>query len=239
LTFLSDICFVKFINVSYFLILRLLLDFVSNHKLKMNIEVKNSIKPVDYRASMRILEKRVNDVFLGKKKELLWILEHNTVYTSGTSSNQSDLIDKKINVIKTNRGGKYTLHSPGQKVVYFVLNLNKRKKDIRGLVSKIENCIIEILKFYKINSFADKKNIGVWVGDRKEPLKIAAIGIKVKKWIAYHGFSINVSNDLSKYDAIIPCGIKDKKVTNLKKIGIIDCNNIEKVIIDEFLNAFL
>ena len=205
----------------------------------MNIEVKNSVKPVDYNESMKILERRVEDVLAGKKKELLWILEHNTVYTAGTSSNDKDLLDKNIRVIKTNRGGKHTIHSPGQKVVYFVLNLNKRKKDIRGLVSKIENCIIEILKFYKINSFADKKNIGVWVGDRKKPLKIAAIGIKVKKWIAYHGFSLNVSNDLSKYDAIIPCGIKDKKVTNLKKIGIINYNNIEKVIIDEFLNAFL
>ena len=201
----------------------------------MNIEVKNSIKPVDYRVSMRILEKRVNDVFLGKKKELLWILEHNTVYTSGTSSNQSDLIDKKINVIKTNRGGKYTLHSPGQKVVYFVLNLNKRKKDIRGLVSKIENCIIEILKFYKINSFADKKNIGVWVGDRKKPLKIAAIGIKVKKWIAYHGFAINISNDLNKYNKIVPCGLDSSKISSLQKIKKQNYEKIKNKLIDNFL----
>ena len=117
------------------------------------MEVKNSIKPVDYIDSMKILEKRVNDVFLGKKTELLWILEHNTVYTAGVSSSYRDLIDKKIKLINTNRGGKLTIHSPGQKVIYFVLNLNKRKKDIRELIKKIESCIIDILEEYKIKSY--------------------------------------------------------------------------------------
>ena len=128
----------------------------------MNIEVKNSLKPIDYDKSMKVLEERANDVFLGKKDELLWIVEHNSVYTAGTSSNKTDLLDKRIKIIKTNRGGKYTYHGPGQKVVYFVLNLNKRGKDIRKLINKIENCIIEILKEYKIKSYADKKNIGIW-----------------------------------------------------------------------------
>ena len=123
----------------------------------MNIEVKKAVKPVDYMDSMKILEKRVEDVFLDKKDELLWILEHDTVYTAGTSSKEEDLLDKNLQIIKTNRGGKHTLHSPGQKVIYFVLNLNKRKKDIRVLVQKIEKCIIEILKEYKINSYPDKK----------------------------------------------------------------------------------
>ena len=161
----------------------------------MNIEVKNSKKLVDYKKSMKILEKRVEDVFLGNKKELLWILEHNTVYTAGSSSNDKDVLSKKIKIIKTNRGGKHTLHSPGQKVVYFVLDLNKRGKDIRELVNKLENIIIETLKEYKIKSHADRKNIGVWVGKNTKKKKIAAIGIKVKKWIAYHGFSINVFNN--------------------------------------------
>ena len=95
----------------------------------MNIEVKNTVKPVDYTESMKILENRVEDVYLGKKDEFLWILEHKTVYTAGASSNEKDLLDKNIKVVKTNRGGKYTLHSPGQKVIYFVLDLNKRGKD--------------------------------------------------------------------------------------------------------------
>ena len=200
----------------------------------MTIEVKNSIKPLDYVESINSLENRVNDVLLGKKNELLWILEHNTVYTGGTSSNLKDLISKDIKIIKTNRGGKYTVHSPGQKVIYFVLNLNNRRKDIRKLINQIEECVINILREYDISSFADKKNIGIWVGDKK----IAAIGIRVKKWIAYHGFSLNVSNDLEKYKKIIPCGIKDKGITSLKKMGVNDCNNINKIITKHFLNIF-
>ena len=204
----------------------------------MNIEVKNSIKPVDYIDSMKILEQRVKDVSLGKKKELLWVMEHNSVYTAGTSSNNKDLIDKNLQVIKTNRGGKYTHHSPGQKIIYFVLNLNNRKKDIRNLIDKIESCIIQILKEYNIESYNDSKNIGIWVNKEKKTKKIAAIGIRVKKWIAYHGFSLNVCNDLSKYKGIVPCGIKDKGITSLKEMGIKNYRNIETVIIRNFLNIF-
>ena len=205
----------------------------------MNIEVKNSVKPVDYTKSMKILERRVHDVFLGRKEEFLWIVEHNSVYTAGTSSKNIDLLNKNLKVIKTNRGGKHTHHGPGQKVVYFVLNLNKRGKDIRKLVNKIENCIIDILREYKISSYRDNKNIGIWVGNKKDSMKIAAIGIRVKKWIAYHGFALNVSNDLSKYKGIIPCGVKDKGITNLKEMGIINFSNIDKIIIKKFLNIFL
>ena len=200
----------------------------------MTIEVKNSVKPVDYLESIEILEKRVDDVLAGKKNELMWILEHNTVYTGGTSSNNKDLIDKNLNIIKTKRGGKYTVHSPGQKIVYFVLNLNKRKKDIRKLINQIEIIIINILKNYKVTSNADKKNIGIWVDDKK----IAAIGLRVRKWIAYHGFSLNVSNDLTIYDGIIPCGIKNKDVTSLKNLGINNYNEIDKIISNEFLKIF-
>tara|TARA_Y100000310_G_scaffold107187_1_gene105649 strand:+ start:301 stop:918 length:618 start_codon:yes stop_codon:yes gene_type:complete len=205
----------------------------------MNIEVKNTIKPVDYTDSMKILEKRVKDVISGKKGELLWILEHNTVYTAGTSSREKDLLDKNLKIVKTNRGGKHTLHSPGQKVIYFVLNLNKRKRDIRILLQKIENCIIEILKEYKIKSYTDKKNIGIWAGNTENLMKIAAIGIRVKKWIAYHGFSLNVNNDLSKYKKIAPCGIRDKGVTSLQEMGVKNFYNIDKIIIKKFLNTFL
>ena len=205
----------------------------------MIIEVKNSVKSIDYTKSMKILERRVHDVFLGKKDELLWILEHDPVYTAGTSSKNIDLLDKNLNVIKTNRGGKHTFHGPGQKIVYFVLNLNKREKDIRKLVSKIENCIMDVLKEYKIKSYPDKKNIGIWVGKKNNSMKIAAIGIRVKKWIAYHGFALNITNDLSKYKGIVPCGIKNKGITNFKKLGIKNYNNIEKIIIKKFLNIFL
>ncbi len=189
--------------------------------------------------SIKILENRVDEVFSGKKDELLWILEHNTVYTAGTSTNYDDLLDKNLKIIKSNRGGKITLHTNGQKVIYFVLNLNKRKKDIRKLVTDIENCIIDILSEYKIESFTDKNNIGIWVTDKGKLMKIAAIGIRVKRWIAYHGFSINISNDLSKYKGIVPCGVKDKGVTSLKNLGIENYNNIENIIVKKFLNTFL
>ena len=201
----------------------------------MNIEVKNAENTIDYLRSMKVLEQRVKDVLSGEKKELLWIIEHNHVYTAGTSSNKEDLLNPNIDVVQTNRGGKHTYHGPGQKVVYFVLDLNKREKNIRKLVNNIENCIINILKEYNIKSNSDNKNIGVWVNDKK----IAAIGIKVKKWIAYHGFCLNIENDLSKYENIIPCGIKDKKVTNLQKIGVENFNNINEIIIKKFLIIIL
>ena len=204
----------------------------------MNIDVKISVKPIEYIKSVNMLEKRAMDVLQGKKAELLWILEHNPVYTAGTSSKMTDLLDKNLNLIKTNRGGKITYHGPGQKIVYFVLNLNRREKDIRKLIIKIENCIIDILSEYKIKSYTDKKNIGIWVGNKSSSMKIAAIGIRVKKWIAYHGFALNISNDLSKYNGIIPCGIKDKGITSLKKLGIKKYDNIEKIITKSFLNVF-
>ena len=205
----------------------------------MSIEVKYSEKLVDYMDSMEFMEKRVADVLKGKKKELLWILEHKKVFTAGTSSQESDLLDKNIKLIKTDRGGKNTLHAPGQKVVYFVLNLNKRKKDIRDLVSKIENCVINVLKKYNIKSFPDKKNIGIWVNINGEVKKISAIGIRVKKWIAYHGFSINISNDISEYDKIVPCGIKNKGIANFDNLKVKDYKNINNIITEEFLKIFL
>jgi len=205
----------------------------------MNIEVKYSKKPVDYIESMKILERRVDDVFKGKKKEFLWILEHNITYTAGVGSTESDVIDKNTKIVKTNRGGKHTIHSPGQKIAYFVLNLNKRKKDIRLLINQVERCIIDILKEYKIDSYSDKKNIGIWVNSKDKSKKVAAIGIKVKKWVAYHGFALNLSNDLSLYKKIIPCGIKNKGVTNLKELGIKNFNGIEKIMVEKFLDIFL
>ena len=180
----------------------------------MSIEVKISRNKVPYKKSMFILEKRVEDVQKGLKKEFLWILEHPTTYTGGIRSSDNEILDKKIKIIKTNRGGKITLHNPGQKIIYFVINLNKRKKDIRLFIQNIEKSIIEFLKVYNINAFADRKNIGIWVKDKK----ISAIGIKVKRWIAFHGCSININNNLNHYKKIIPCGLDNKKVTSVLEL---------------------
>ena len=194
----------------------------------MNIEFKISRKSVNYAKAIAFLEKRVSKVIKGGK-ELIWLLEHPTTFTAGIRSNNNEIMDKSINIIKTNRGGKITLHNEGQKVIYFVINLNKRKKDIRNLVTQIENIIIEFLRIYKINSYSDKKNIGIWVKKKK----IAAIGIKVKKWVAYHGFSINIKNDLSEYLKIKPCGLSNTEVTSIfneKKKTFSINKNLKKVI---------
>ncbi len=180
----------------------------------MDIEFKISKNPVNYKKALKLLEKRVNEVKNGGR-ELVWFLEHPTTYTAGIRYNKEEILDKSINVIRTNRGGKITLHNPGQKIVYFVIDLNRRKKNIRNLVRQIESIIIKFLTIYKIKSYADKKNIGVWVNKKK----IAAIGIRVSRWIAYHGFSININNNLNDYKRIIPCGLDNKKVTSLKNEG--------------------
>ncbi len=180
----------------------------------MDIEFKVSKNPVNYKKALKMLEKRVNEVKKGGR-ELVWFLEHPTTYTAGIRYNKEEILDKSINVIRTNRGGKITLHNPGQKVVYFVIDLNRRKKNIRNLVRQIESIIIKFLTIYKIKSYTDKKNVGVWVNEKK----IAAIGIRVSRWIAYHGFSINIDNNLNDYKKIIPCGLDNNKVTSLKNEG--------------------
>ena len=177
----------------------------------MSIEIKISKKRIPYNAAMLYLNRRVEEVKNGTNRELLWILEHPTTYTAGVSFNKKEIIDKKIKIIKSNRGGKITLHNPGQKIIYFVIDLNKRKRDIRKFINSIEKSLIQFLKGFKIKSKKDKKNIGIWVRDKK----IAAIGIRVSRWVAYHGCSINISNNLNQYLKIIPCGLDNKKVTSI------------------------
>ena len=201
----------------------------------MNIEIKKSKKPIKYMDALKLMEQKLTKVNENKSKQLIWILEHEDIYTAGKNYNENEIIDKSINIIKTNRGGKITHHGPGQKVCYFVIDLKKRKKDIRKFISLIEKTIIDTLKFFNIETFADKKNIGIWYKNNSKTQKVAAIGVRVKKWIAYHGFSINIKNDLKKYDAIIPCGISDKGVTNLHEIKKQDYKDIDDKIIENFI----
>ncbi len=201
----------------------------------MSIEIKRSIKPVNYLDAIKFLEDRVIDINNNQADELIWILEHPSVFTAGTSSKKSDILDKSIDVIKTSRGGKITWHGPGQLICYFVIDLNNRKKDIRKFVNTIENSIILSLKSFGVNSYSDRKNIGIWSKINNEDKKIGAIGIKVRRWIAYHGFSININNDISDYQKIIPCGIKDKGITTLKKINNQDYNKLSELIIKNLI----
>jgi lipoyl(octanoyl) transferase len=201
----------------------------------MNIEIKKSIKPINYFDAINLLEKRLENLHNNIDKELIWTLEHKEIFTAGTSYKKSEILDNSIELIKTNRGGKITCHAPGQLICYFVLDLRK-KKDIRKFISCIEKTIIETLKEYKIETFSDKDNIGIWHKKNNSINKVAAIGVRVKKWIAYHGFAINVNNNLEQYKKIIPCGITDKGVTNLININNNDYSDLDKLLIEKFIS---
>ena len=200
----------------------------------MNIEIKKSIKPVKYDVAVKLLEERLLDINNDKKSDLIWLLEHEEIYTAGTNYKEKEILNKDIKLIKTNRGGKITYHGPGQLICYFVIDLKQRKKDIRKFITLIEKTIIESLFEFNIKSFGDPKNIGIWVDNKSNIKKVAAIGVRVSKWIAYHGFAINISNDLAKYQNIIPCGISDKGVTNLKSINDQNYNILSDVIVENF-----
>ena len=202
----------------------------------MSIEIKKSIKPVNYLDAIKYLEQRVDDVIKNKAKELIWILEHPSTFTAGTSYNNDHILDKSIDIIKTSRGGKITWHGPGQLIFYFVINLNNKKKDIRKFINVIERSIITSLKKFEINSYSDKKNIGIWIKENGLEKKVGAIGIRIKKWIAYHGFSLNISNEIINYKKIIPCGIKNKGVVTLKEINNQNYNDLPDEIINNFIS---
>tara|TARA_B100001059_G_scaffold192813_1_gene196390 strand:- start:37 stop:657 length:621 start_codon:yes stop_codon:yes gene_type:complete len=204
----------------------------------MNMEIKKSKNPIKYEDAVRLMEERLVNLNENRSKELVWILEHNDIYTAGTNYKENEILDKSIKILKTKRGGKITYHGPGQLICYFVIDLKKRNKDIRKLISLIEKTIIDTLKFYNINTFTDQKNIGIWYNNKSKIQKVAAIGVRVSKWIAYHGFSININNDLDKYSSIIPCGIKDKGVTNLKKISDQNYKYLGDKIIENFISNF-
>ena len=202
----------------------------------MNIEIKKSKNPIKYEDAIEFMEQRLRDIDQEKSNDLIWTLQHEDVYTGGTSFDENEILDKSIKVLKTNRGGKITYHGPGQLVFYFVIDLKKKKKDIRKFISVIEATIINTLESYQIQTFSDKKNIGIWYNDNSKIKKIAAIGIRISKWIAYHGFSINIDNNIKKYNSIIPCGIKDKGITNLMEIKSQNYENLENRLIDNFIS---
>ena len=204
----------------------------------MNIEIKISKKPVDYQKAIEELEQRTLQVHRKEKSELIWILEHKDIYTCGTSGKDSELLDKKkFPILKTNRGGKWTYHGSGQKIVYFVLDMNHRGKEIRKLVRTIEKWIILILNKHNIKAHADSKNIGIWIDKDNKEYKIAAIGLKVKKWIAYHGFALNLDVNKKNYNGIIPCGISDRGIINWLEIKKIP-KSLDETIISSFKEIF-
>jgi lipoyl(octanoyl) transferase len=205
----------------------------------MKLEIKISPKPVEYQDAIKFMEERVAKIQNKESSNLLWILEHPNLYSAGTSAKESDLLNKdQFPIYKTSRGGQWTFHGDGQKVIYFAIDLNL-EKNIKKFVRNIENLIIQVLENYKIKSFNDPENIGIWVSNNDNLEKIAAIGIRVKKWVAFHGFSLNINVNKKNYEGIIPCGIRDKGIANM--IDFTDLSNLDDIndiIIAEFKKTF-
>jgi len=208
----------------------------------MNIEIKKQYDLVDYEASVKFMQLRVNEISRNLQKELIWFLNHDHIYTKGTSANENEILKtNEIKIVKTNRGGKTTYHGPGQRIVYFMIDLNSKKKDIRKFITIIEQSLIDFLKNYKINATTFKDRVGIWVTgkdgqtfDKEE--KIGAIGLRLQKWITYHGLSFNIKPDMTNYEYINACGLENFKNTSLFELGI----NLDEECFDtEYSKIFL
>ena len=208
----------------------------------MNIEIKKQYDLVDYEASVKFMQLRVNEISNNLQKELIWFLSHDHIYTKGTSANENEILQtNEIKIVKTNRGGKTTYHGPGQRIVYFMIDLNSKKKDIRKFITIIEQSLIDFLKNYKINAATFRDRVGIWVTgkdgqtfDKEE--KIGAIGLRLQKWITYHGLSFNIKPDMTNYEYINACGLENFKNTSLFELGI----NLDEECFDtEYSKIFL
>jgi len=207
-----------------------------------NIERLITNNLIDYKDSIEIMEERIQNIYHGKQNELIWFLNHNHIYTQGTSASNKEIINyTNTPIIKTNRGGKTTYHGPGQRIVYFLLDLNKRKKDVRKFITTIENSLIKFLNIYNIHATTFTDRVGIWVTEAqnkrlKKEEKIGAIGLRLKKWITYHGLSFNINPDLNYYNSIHSCGLKHYKNTSLEKLGVrIKNDEFDKKFIKIFL----
>ncbi|MBM6577513.1 lipoyl(octanoyl) transferase LipB [Microvirga sp. SRT01] len=183
-------------------------------------EWRHSTGLIPYPDALAEMEARAAAVVAGTANELVWLLEHAPVYTAGTSAVAGDLIDARFPVVPTGRGGKYTYHGPGQRVGYLVLDLNKRGRDVRCFVHALEGWVIAALKQVGVDAFRADGRVGIWTIDREgREAKIGAIGVRVKRWVTLHGFSVNVSPDLSHFGGIVPCGLPEYPVTSLAALG--------------------
>ncbi len=206
--------------------------------MKSKIDIKTSNQNIEYFDALNFMEKKVDKILDNKENEMLWFLNHHHVYTCGTSANRNEILSKtNIPILQTNRGGKTTYHGPGQRIVYFMINLNKRKKDIRKFVNIIENSVISLLKEFGIEATTFPERIGIWViksqGNKlSKEKKIGAIGLRIKKWITYHGLSFNINPDLKFYENINACGLENYTSTSLKDL----CINLTNKEFDKMFN---
>jgi lipoyl(octanoyl) transferase len=187
-----------------------------------DIEWRISEQPVAYEAAVAEMEARVEAIHQGKAGELVWLLQHPALYTAGTSADPVDLLNAgDMPVFQTGRGGQYTYHGPGQRVVYVLLNLRQRGPDVRAYVHNLEAWIIATLWRFNLRGEVRDDRVGVWIdrGQGREE-KIAAIGVRLRRWVSYHGIAINLNPDLSHYDGIVPCGIAEHGVTSFEALGL-------------------
>lgn len=176
---------------------------------------------IDYAEAVATMEARVAAIAAGEARELIWLVEHPPVYTGGTSAAPAELVDpNRFPVVQTGRGGRYTYHGPGQRVGYVMLNLGTRGRDVRCFVDALEGWVIATLADFGVAGFQAPGRVGVWVRHRGTEAKIAALGVRVRRWVTFHGFSINVAPDLSHFGGIIPCGLAEYPVTSLADLGI-------------------
>ncbi|MFY9589372.1 lipoyl(octanoyl) transferase LipB [Rickettsia endosymbiont of Halotydeus destructor] len=196
----------------------------------------------NYLDTLKLMEEHVNGIIDGSKTETIFFVEHSEVYTAGTSYRQNELLNpNNIPVIYTGRGGKFTFHGKGQRVIYPILNLASinRTKDLKLYIKMLEEWIINSLLYLGIKAYIISDKVGIWVKEKNKPAKIAAIGVRVKKWVTYHGVAVNISTDLDKFNGIIPCGLMNSAVTSLSQLGVnIDMNQFDKIIEIEFKKVF-
>ncbi|MDE2183801.1 MAG: lipoyl(octanoyl) transferase LipB [Alphaproteobacteria bacterium] len=172
-----------------------------------------------YPEAVAIMQERVADIAAGRAGELVWLVEHPPIYTAGTSAKESDLLEARFPVFHTGRGGQFTYHGPGQRVGYVMLDLRLRGGDVRRYVHELEEWIIRALAEFDVKGERRKDRVGVWVAHSGREEKIAAIGVRVRHWVTFHGVAINVSPDLSHFSGIVPCGIRGHGVTSLADLG--------------------
>ncbi|WP_374414552.1 lipoyl(octanoyl) transferase LipB [Novosphingobium colocasiae] len=189
-------------------------------QLGSDIEWRVSTSPVPYRAALEEMAARNASIAAGEARELVWLLEHPPVYTAGTSATRAELLDPRFEVVDAGRGGRYTYHGPGQRVGYVLIDLRKRARDVRGFVHALEGWVIDTLADFGVESFRSEGRIGIWTQDIDgREAKIGAIGVRIRKWVTMHGFSVNIAPNLAHFSGIVPCGIDEFGVTSLQRLG--------------------
>ena len=205
------------------------------------VEWRVSHELVDYQVALAAMNERQEAISQGKARELVWLLEHPPIYTAGTSAKEADLLDASFPVYQTGRGGQYTYHGPGQRIAYVMLDLNKRKRDVRAYILALENWLVSSLAHFGISAEVREGRVGLWVQsqDKSQENKIAAIGVRIRKWVTMHGIALNVAPDLEHFSGIVPCGIRQHGVTSMQALGHeVDFSAVDGLLMATFKQIF-